>query len=104
MQESKIKTKEEYDLYISEGLKGVYYSTEECGVCQTMKPRVFSIFNEAPLEIKELSISELREIAAQQLILKSPTLIVYDNAREIIRMSGFLDLERLNYQLEQMLS
>jgi thioredoxin-related protein len=104
MQIEKINTKEKYDLYISDGIKALYYSTEECGVCQTMKPKVFSIFHSAPLEIKEISINEMREVAAQQLILKSPTLIVYDNAKEILRMSGFLDLARLKYQLERMLS
>ena len=100
----KIKSEKDYTEFIKEDYRGIYYSTEECGVCQTLKPQVLSIFEEFEMPIKEISINELRELAAQQLILKSPTLIIYDNTREILRMSGFMDLNRLKLQLERMLS
>lgn len=100
----KIRLEKEYADYIMGDYKGIYYSSEECGVCQAIKPQVISIFNEFEMPLKEISINEMREVAAQQLILKSPTLIIYDNAREILRMSGFMDLNRLKVQLERMLS
>ena len=100
----KITTKEGYQDYIKGDYSGVYYSTEECGVCQVLKPQVVTIFEELKMPIKEISLNDLRELAAQQLILKSPTLIIYENAREILRMSGFMDLNRLKLQLERMLS
>lgn len=99
-----IRSEKEYTDYIKGGYHGIYYSTEECGVCKTLKPQVLSIFKDAKMPIKEISINDLREMAAQQLILKSPSLIIYDNGREILRMSGFMDLNRLKLQLERMLS
>ena len=101
----KLNSKEEYEQFLSsEELTGVYYSSEQCGVCNTMKPLVFDIFEENGLSIRELSINELRETAAQQLILKSPTVVIYDRSREILRSSGFIDLNRLNEQIGRMLS
>jgi len=101
----KINTKEEYDMYLSnEEFVAVYYSSENCGVCQTMKPIVVDIFDSNKLPIREISINELREVAAQQLILKSPTVVVYDRGREILRSSGFIDTNRLNDQVGIMMS
>ncbi len=101
----KLESKEEYENYLSnEELTAVYYSSENCGVCQSMKPRVVDIAETNGLPIREISINDLREIAAQQLILKSPTIVIYDRGREILRSSGFIDLNRLNEQIGRMIS
>lgn len=83
---------------------GIYYSSEQCGVCNAMKPKVFSIYQEAGMPIKELSINQLKELTAQQLILKSPTIILYENGKEIIRESGFIDLNKITRNLNLILS
>ena len=83
---------------------GVYYSSEQCGVCNTMKPKVFSIYQEAGMPIRELSLNQFRELAAQQLILKSPTVILYDRGKEITRDSGFIDLNKISRNLNLILS
>ena len=68
-----------------------------------MKPKVYSVYEEAGMPIKELSINQFRELAAQQLILKSPTIILYENGKEIIRDSGFIDLNRITRNLNLIL-
>jgi thioredoxin-related protein len=83
---------------------GVYYSSEQCGVCNSMKPRVFSVYQNAGMPIKEVSLNKFRELAGQQLILKSPTVILYENGKEILRDSGFINLNRISRNLELILS
>jgi thioredoxin-related protein len=83
---------------------GVYYSSEQCGVCNSMKPRVYSVYQNAGMSIKEVSLNQFRELAGQQLILKSPTVILYENGKEILRDSGFIDLNRISRNLELILS
>ena len=101
----KINQTSEYNQFIdSNDYCGVYYSSEQCGVCNTMKPKVFSVYEEAGMPIKELSINQFRELAAQQLILKSPTIILYENGKEIIRDTGFIDLNRIARNLDLILS
>jgi len=83
---------------------GIYYSSEQCGVCNSMKPKVFSVYENAGMPIKEISLNQFRELAGQQLILKSPTVILYEKGNEITRDSGFIDLNRISRNLELILS
>lgn len=83
---------------------GVYYSSEQCGVCNTMKPKIFSIYQEVGMPIRELSLNKFRELAAQQLILNSPTIILYEKGKEILRDSGFIDLRKISRNLNLILS
>ena len=83
---------------------GVYYSSEQCGVCNTMKPRVFSVYREMGMPIKEISLNQFRELAGQQLILKSPTVVLYESGKEIMRDSGFIDLNKISRKLGIILS
>jgi len=83
---------------------GIYYSSEQCGVCNSMKPRVSLVYQKAGMPIKELSLNDFRELAGQQLILKSPTVVLYENGREILRDSGFIDLDKISRNLELILS
>ena len=101
----RITRSELYHSFLSyPGLKGIYYSNESCGVCSVMLPKTLEVFNNVKLPLREISIIELREVAAQQLILQAPTLIIYDGDREIDRYSGFIDLSRIKDQLKKMLS
>lgn len=86
----------------SHSLCGVYYSTVECGVCRTVKPQIETLFKTHKMPLNEVSINEMRALAGQQLILKSPTLIVYENGKEISRQSGFIDLARMDRNLTLM--
>jgi len=83
---------------------GVYYSSEQCGVCNTMKPKIFSIYQKVGMPIRELSLNKFRELAAQQLILNSPTIILYEKGKEILRDSGFIDLRKISRNLNLILS
>jgi hypothetical protein len=83
---------------------GVYYSSEQCGVCNTMKPKVSPIYKDAGMPIRELSLNQFRALAAQQLILNSPTIILYGHGKEIQRDSGFIDLNKISRNLNLILS
>jgi thiol-disulfide isomerase/thioredoxin len=78
---------------------GVYYSSHKCGVCNTMKPQVSQIFDEFSVSLKEIVVNENRELAAQQLIMTSPTVVFYQDGRELFRESGFVDLQKIKRNL-----
>ena len=69
-----------------------------------MKPRILTIYKEMGMPILELSLNQFRELAGQQLILKSPTVILYENGKEIMRDSGFIDLNKISRNLRLILS
>jgi len=99
-----LRSEADYHLFINKGLKSVYYTNTSCGVCGSLKPQVEALFTSLNTEVKEVLISEMKSLTAQQLIMQAPTLICYFDGKEIIRMSGFIDLNRLKTQLERMLS
>ena len=100
-----IKNTSEYNLFLENNKYcGIYYSSQECGVCNSLKPQVLTIYKNAEMPIKEISLNSFRELAGQQLILKSPTVILYENGKEIIRDSGFMNLDKMARNLELILS
>jgi len=78
---------------------GVYYSSHKCGVCNTMKPQVAEVFKKNNVKLSEIVVNEHRELAAQQLIMTSPTVVFYENGKELFRESGFVDLSKIDRNL-----
>ena len=78
---------------------GVYYSSHKCGVCNTMKPQVVDIFTKNNVKLSEIVVNEHRELAAQQLIMTSPTVVFYENGKELFRESGFIDVNKIDRNL-----
>jgi hypothetical protein len=99
-----IISEEQFHNFLGTGLRAVYYTNLDCGVCTVLKPQIEQLLASNDVPLKELLIPQLRACAAQQLIMQAPTLIIYLDAKEIMRMSGFLDLNRLKVQLDRMLS
>ena len=100
-----LESEEKYTSFLDENeFVGVYYSSHKCGVCNTMKPQVKGVFESNNVKISEIVVNEHRELAAQQLIMASPTIVFYEKGKELFRESGFIDLQRLNRNLEMITS
>ena len=99
-----IQSEAQLNKFVDQGLKALYFTNLDCGVCGVLKPQVEKLFKEYEIGLMEVLIHKFREVAAQQLIMQAPTLVVYLDGKEIIRRSGFIDLNRLKMQLERMLS
>ena len=96
----KLNSEQNYNDYLSTNkFAGVYYSSEKCGVCNTMKPQVTDVFEKNNVKIAEIVVNEHRAIAAQQLIMTSPAVVFYENGKELFRESGFIDLKKINRNL-----
>lgn len=67
----------------------VYFSSPGCGVCQSLKPRVFELIRqEFPrMQLAEVDCSEAVELAGQQGIHAVPSLLVFFDGRESLRLS-----------------
>ena len=77
----------------------VYYSTPSCGVCTVLRPKVEQLLSDRYPKISFLYVDteESPEAAAQESIFAVPTIVVYFNGREQIRLSrhfGVGELER----------
>ncbi|MEN8137291.1 MAG: thioredoxin family protein [Bacteroidota bacterium] len=96
----KLELEKDYNEFLEANeFVGVYYSSHKCGVCNTMKPQVAGVFNSNSVKLAEIVVNEHRELAAQQLIMTSPTVVFYENGKELFRESGFVDLQKINRNL-----
>jgi len=72
----------------------VYFSGNDCGVCQVLKPKIKRLFNEDFPKVKQIYISSEKflDTAAQYNVLSIPTLLVYFDGKEFLRESRLISI------------
>ena len=72
----------------------VYFSGNDCGVCNVLKPKMELLFNEKFPKIKQIYISAevFRDTAAQYNVLSIPTVLVYFDNKEFLRESRLISV------------
>jgi len=81
----------------------IYFSHDECGVCQVLKPKVEEMMVEKYPKVKLFYANTVKrpEIAAQQSVFSVPTLLVYFDGKESVRKSRNLGVDELNGELSR---
>lgn len=79
----------------------VYFSAPGCGVCEVLKPKLMHMLEaEFPLIARaEVDCAESRALAAAQSVFSIPSVIVFTQGRESLRMSRSFGLAELAEQL-----
>ena len=80
----------------------LYFTSPDCTVCKSLKPKVRDLVKEKfPLmEMKEINIKDFPEIAAKFGVFTIPVILVYFEGKEFIRKIRNTGI----YELEQELS
>lgn len=67
----------------------VYFSTDTCGVCKVLKPKVQQLLQEEFPRLKMAYVNSdiLPDVAGQNRIFAAPTILVFFDGREYIRKS-----------------
>ena len=81
----------------------LYFSSPQCGVCQVLKPKVYELFQEEfpEMAVAEIDCSTAVELAAQQGIHAVPSLLVFFDGRETVRLSRNFSVTELRSDLER---
>jgi len=81
----------------------LYFSGENCGVCQVLKPKIQELFSASFSKLKQVYISaELqKEIAAHFSVFTIPTVIVFFEKKEFIRQSRNISIGDLKTKIER---
>lgn len=80
-----------------------YLSTQECNVCKVLKPKVIEMIESDFPEMKfcYVDLNEAKEISGQLSVFSVPTILVYFDGKETIRVSRNVHLEELREQIER---
>lgn len=80
-----------------------YLSTPECNVCKVLKPKVIEMIE---IDFPEMNfcyvdLNKAKEISGQLSVFSVPTILMYFDSKETIRVSRNVHLEELREQIER---
>jgi thioredoxin-like negative regulator of GroEL len=80
-----------------------YLSTQECNVCKVLKPKVVEMINNEFPEMNfcYVDLNEAKEISGQLSVFSVPTILVYFDGKETIRVSRNVHLEELREHISR---
>jgi len=81
----------------------VYFSGPDCAVCQVLKPRVLELLRcDYPrIAVAVVDCAAAPELAAQQRVFAVPTLLVYFDGQELLRLVRHFSPPQLAEALER---
>ena len=85
----------EFEKEIEEGKVLVDFFATWCGPCKMLGFVLEKIENKTDLPILKVDVDECSELAGEYKIFSVPTLILFENGKEIKRISGFMSEEEL---------
>jgi len=80
-----------------------YLSTPECNVCKILKPKVIEMIQKdfPQIQFYYVNLNESKEISGQLSVFSVPTILIYFDGKESIRISRNIHLEELKKQIER---
>lgn len=81
----------------------LYFSGQNCGVCEALKPKVKETFDKHFLDIKQVYIDAAthQDIAASFNVFTVPTLLVFLDKKEFVRKSRNLSIPALIEEIKR---
>ena len=100
-----IQHKVEIEFFTGQTACLVFLSTNDCGACSALLPKVESMTKEFPkLNAYHLSLPQHPELVAPMGVYSAPTVIVYFEGKEQIRKSGRFAIDEIRNPLERIYS
>lgn len=86
-----LKNTKEFKELISTKVLVDFYA-EWCGPCQMLAPNLEKL----EVDVVKVDIDEFRDLAIEYGVMSVPTLITFNNSKEISTLVGYQELEDLN--------
>ncbi len=103
IQMTEIKNIEDFEKFINDTLSILYFSNNECNVCKVLKPKLEENIKEnfEKVKIYYCDVNKYPEISAQNSVFSIPTIIVFNEGKELLRFNRFLNIVEFNTKLER---
>jgi len=77
-----------------------YFSFPECSVCKSLRPKVEGLVEKFPdFEYAYIDIHKHPALGGQFLVFAAPTIIYFENGKELMRLSRFFSISRCDQSL-----
>lgn len=81
----------------------LYFSSESCNVCHSVFPKLVELAEGYEIRIGRIDVNKNVKIAGQHLIFSIPTILVFNEGKEVLRESRFIDFGNVGRILEMLL-
>jgi len=101
---TEIKSLEEFNRIVGANAATLaYFSSNDCGVCSILKPKVFEMIQRVypKIELLHINMVEAPEIHGQLRIFTAPAIIVFFEGNEAFRTSRSISVSELEDQLKK---
>jgi thiol-disulfide isomerase/thioredoxin len=80
----------------------LYISSESCGVCKVIFPRLEDMLKSYPaIEAARTDIQELPLLSGEYNVFTIPCVLVFVEGKEIVRQARYINFEQLNDQIDR---
>lgn len=90
-----LKTIEEAKAFMLGDRPIILAKTRDCGVCGPVEKRVMEMYENGPWSIGRVYIEDVPLFRGEYTVFTVPTVIVFNEGREVFRSSRFVDFEGL---------
>lgn len=97
-----VKDQEELELFSKRGRFIIYYSSKDCSVCHSVFPRLMELLKDIPIDVGRIDVNESVKLAGQNLIFSIPAIVIYDDGKEVLRESRFVDFNKIERVIKLM--
>jgi thioredoxin-like negative regulator of GroEL len=96
---------EEIEKFIAEsGFRLVYFASESCSVCKSMRQEVATHYqDQAEMDLRLVMIEDVPEARGHYQVFAAPTIHVYFDGQRVYEAGRFLRLEKLDQMIERII-
>ena len=96
---------EEIEKFIAEpGFRLVYFASESCSVCKSMRQEVENRYRDRQeIELRLVMIEDVPEARGQYQVFAAPTIHVYFDGQRVYEAGRFLRLEELDQMMKRII-
>jgi len=90
------------ELVATQPLTLAYFSTDDCTVCKSLKPKVLGLLDEHPQwTLTTVDSYQSPEVAGQLLVLSVPVIVLFVEGQEAGRFGRHLAVDDLEHSLDR---
>lgn len=98
-----IKTKQDFEEILNSPAMAIYFNSDACGVCHAVLPQLDTMltsdFPKIPLYV--INANESLELCASLSVFTFPTVLIYFEGKESLRIARNINLSLLRNSLER---
>ena len=80
---------------ISTGLSIINVKSEKCSVCVSVTAQLKDLLSDVDINSYYLYVDKVEEFSGQYLVFTVPTVLIFENGKEILRESRFIDFKKI---------